>query len=160
MNKKWMIQYACVLAILVSAGTVFADTPKKAAPTTEYPLLVGFEFGKYDLKVNSAAEAQLASIAQELKNYPAAKLEIEGFADATGPEKVNEKLSDDRALEVRKYFLKHYNLSPERVTVLAHGEKAPLATNATSEGRRQNRVAIARIYRLEPSTTGPAAHNL
>ena len=159
MNKKMMAICSLSAAVLISAGIVHADTSKGTVGTTEYPLLVGFEFGKYDLKVSTATDAQFTAIAQKMKNYPFAKLEIEGYADSTGPEAVNQKLSDDRAAEVRKYFLKQYGLSPDRVSVRGHGDKAPIASNATSAGRRENRVAIARVYRLQPnSNTG--SHNL
>jgi OOP family OmpA-OmpF porin len=76
-------------------------------------------------------------------------VEIEGYADQTGPADFNQKLSEQRAQAVRQRFIDHYGISSGRITAIGFGETKPVATNETAKGRTQNRRVIARIIRLE-----------
>ena len=158
MNLRTYLRGCLTAAMLFGAGLVYADNP--ATPVKEYPLTLKFEFGKADLKVQKITETEFAKLAKELENYPYAKLEIEGYADATGPANLNQKLSEDRAQVVRQHLIDHHKIAPQRVTVKAYGENLPAAVNTTEEGRTENRRVVARIYRLEPPGSGQPPHNL
>jgi len=73
------------------------------------------------------------------KGLADAVLNIHGHADSTGGEDHNLALSQRRAAAVRAYLMERFGIEPERLTPVAHGEAAPVADNATEEGRRQNR---------------------
>ena len=148
-----------ILAAIPVKAAKITDTTSKvtaATPTIGHPgtpLVISFEFAKSALRLTETTEAECAAIAQEMANYPGAKLHIDGFADAVGTDQVNETISEERARALRGHFIHHYGLSPDRIVLRAHGEHLPIASNASELGRRQNRVAVAQVYRLETNVS-------
>jgi outer membrane protein OmpA-like peptidoglycan-associated protein len=85
------------------------------------------------------AQEKLTTVANALKEQDeSVAIVIEGHADATGPEGYNEQLSQERAAAVKR-FLADQGVDPNRVQTVGRGEKEPIATNATPEGRANNR---------------------
>jgi outer membrane protein OmpA-like peptidoglycan-associated protein len=84
-----------------------------------------------------SARNRLSEVAEALKQSHNA-LTIEGHTDSQGPDTYNEELSLRRAEEVRG-FLVSRGVPPDRVTVRGLGEYRPVASNATPEGRANNR---------------------
>ncbi len=74
-----------------------------------------------------------------LKDNPSIKVEIGGHTDPGGSEKANLKISEKRALSVKKYLQDKFNISSDRMTVKAYGSSKPIADNRTQEGRSKNR---------------------
>lgn len=90
--------------------------------------------------LRSQAEPKLKSIVASIKQrYADGRIRVFGFADARGDANYNKELSERRAEAVRAYLKNEGGLTDERVTVEAMGEAAPVASNATAEGRQQNR---------------------
>lgn len=89
------------------------------------------------------AEQRLAELAQRLKSENRnVYLEIQGYTDATGDEKHNEQLGEQRAEAVRR-FMSMQGIALNRMATISYGEAQPVAPNNTREGRAQNRrVAI------------------
>jgi outer membrane protein OmpA-like peptidoglycan-associated protein len=82
----------------------------------------------------------LDEIAQVLKEkLPTAKVAVAGHTDSSGPEKYNLALSLQRARAVEAYLKENHNIAAQRLIVRGLGEGAPVATNATAEGRAKNR---------------------
>jgi outer membrane protein OmpA-like peptidoglycan-associated protein len=77
-------------------------------------------------------------LAQFLKANPSIKLEIGGHTDNAGDPKVNMKLSQDRADEVKKQLVS-MGIDPARLTSKGFGSSKPLQSNNTAEGRANNR---------------------
>ena len=61
-----------------------------------------------------------------------------GYADSTGSELLDNRLSLDRAINVRDY-LRNLGVDPGRMIVNGRGERDPVASNDTAAGRAQNR---------------------
>jgi len=81
----------------------------------------------------------LAQVAEELKQYPEdSELLIEGYTDSVGPDDVNQKLSEDRAVTIAKTLKNDYNIK-NNINVIGKGEKNPVASNSTKAGRAKNR---------------------
>jgi len=76
--------------------------------------------------------------AQFLKDNPAYKVTIIGYTDSTGTDEHNQKLSERRAAAVKDTLIKQ-GVAADRLTSIGEGEKAPVATNETKEGRLENR---------------------
>jgi OOP family OmpA-OmpF porin len=73
-----------------------------------------------------------------MKANPKLTGEVQGYTDDTASAEYNQKLSEARAKAVRDYFVQH-GIAPERIKAKGFGETNPVASNATPEGRAQNR---------------------
>lgn len=80
----------------------------------------------------------LDDVAGILNSYPQTLIDVVGHADATGPDDYNQALSERRASSVAGY-LTGRSVLRDRVYVAGMGERVPVASNATAEGRSQNR---------------------
>jgi outer membrane protein OmpA-like peptidoglycan-associated protein len=97
---------------------------------------VMFDSGSRNL--SPGALARLDSVAATINRYPDADLIVKGHTDSLGPEDANMRLSEDRAVMVKNQLVQK-GVTANRVTTLGFGESQPLVTNATPEGRAQNR---------------------
>ena len=127
--------------------------PASQAKVVVFPLDIKFETDKADIKLGGDNDAEFKKLTNELNNFPYARVEIEGYADQTGPTEFNQKLSEQRAQAVRQRFIDHYGIASGRIVAVGFGETKPVATNETAAGRTQNRRVIARIIRLESDKT-------
>ena len=69
------------------------------------------------------------------------RIRIEGHTDSTGPEAYNLDLSERRASSVKQYLIEHFQIDPDRLITEGYGEKEPMNSNDTREGRQKNRRA-------------------
>lgn len=88
--------------------------------------------------VDKEGAAKIAEFADVMKNNPNYKAIITGHTDSVGSTASNQKLSVKRADKV-KAILVRAGISAKRLTVKGKGEVSPVATNATAEGRAENR---------------------
>jgi outer membrane protein OmpA-like peptidoglycan-associated protein len=95
-----------------------------------------FDTGRYTLKPTT--QISLAKVAGILQAYPGLKVQVEGYTDSVGSDDYNQKLSDNRASTV-KNFLISQGVSTNSITSQGFGKNDPVADNASSSGRAQNR---------------------
>jgi outer membrane protein OmpA-like peptidoglycan-associated protein len=95
-----------------------------------------FDSGKFTLR--PLAREKLAKISGIVLAYPDLKLAIEGNTDSVGTEAFNQVLSEKRAEGVRSY-LTEQGVPQSSTSSTGLGKSQPIASNATSEGRQQNR---------------------
>lgn len=69
------------------------------------------------------------------------RIRIEGHTDSTGPDVYNLHLSNRRANSVKQYLVEHFQIDPDRLITEGYGEKEPINSNATRDGRQKNRRA-------------------
>ena len=81
---------------------------------------------------------RLRTLAQTVSKYPKERLIIKGHTDSQGDDRYNQKLSEERANTVRDYLVSE-GVNSARVSAIGFGSKMPVSTNATAEGRQQNR---------------------
>ncbi|MGJ1535779.1 OmpA family protein [Sphingobacterium multivorum] len=96
---------------------------------------IQFEFDSSVLKTSSYST--LDKLAKELRDNNSA-VQLDGYASAEGSEAYNLTLSKDRANSVKQYLV-NAGVSSSSITAKGYGEKNPVASNATEEGRAQNR---------------------
>lgn len=81
----------------------------------------------------------LDDVARTLNAYPQTLVDVIGHADSTGAAAYNQALSERRAGSVANYLVSRGRVMPDRLYVAGRGINEPRATNATPEGRAQNR---------------------
>ncbi len=86
----------------------------------------------------------LDSVAIVLNKYPRTLLDIDGHTDDQGSAEYNQALSERRAISVAQY-LGSQGIDQRRLLVVGFGESRPIASNASAEGRAQNRRVEIRI---------------
>ncbi|TDE04627.1 OmpA family protein [Flavobacterium hiemivividum] len=97
---------------------------------------VRFDTNKSSLTV--AAKANLDKLVPVFAEYPDTDITIFGYTDSTGAAAYNLKLSKERAASVKNYLVSR-GVASARFNVTGLGIADPIATNATPEGRTQNR---------------------
>lgn len=111
-------------------------------------LNVEFDFDKSTIK--KGYDQDIDNLAGVMKQYPDLNVVIEGHTDSLGSDAYNEKLSQERADAVKNYMVEENGIDANRIKAIGFGEKQPVASNDTSEGRAQNRRAEAAVdYRIE-----------
>lgn len=85
------------------------------------------------------ARQRLDQVAEALKQQPSdVPLVVEGYTDSMGAAAANEELSLRRAQAVRDYLISK-GVAAEHIQAVGRGDASPVATNATAEGRANNR---------------------
>lgn len=97
---------------------------------------VFFDFDRSFLKNESNVE--LDKLVVYLAQNKKMKIEIGGHTDNQGSDSYNQKLSLDRAKAVYDYLISK-GISSDRMTYKGYGATQPIESNATEEGRAQNR---------------------
>jgi len=95
-----------------------------------------FDTGKYSLK--PGAREKLAKVAGILLAYPGLNIEVGGYTDNVGGNEMNQTLSENRASSVRDYLV-NQGVALNSVSARGFGNTFPVASNANSAGRQQNR---------------------
>jgi general secretion pathway protein A len=108
-----------------------------ALPPLE-PKMVILPLQPNSLKLTKAGRTALSSFVEKLKNYPKATILVKGFVSAKTNSPENIKLSEERALSIYKMLLAD-GIDPEQVEIEAMGNREPIASNNTREGRAKNR---------------------
>ncbi len=111
--------------------------PVVQTPATQgsYYSPIQFEFDSSVLKTESYST--LDKLAKELRDNNSS-VNLDGYASSEGTEAYNLNLSKDRANAVKQYLV-NAGVSASSVSANGYGEANPVASNATEEGRVQNR---------------------
>lgn len=102
----------------------------------DIPSDISFAVGRSDIQGNFAPV--LDRFAEGLRNHPNTDVRIVGHTDNTGSDAVNNPLSLERAASTRNY-LTGRGIDGRRIAIDGMGERQPIATNDTTEGRSRNR---------------------
>jgi len=105
-----------------------------------------FDFDSFALR--SEARRDLEDLARSLQNNTNIDALVVGHTDSVGQEAYNQTLSERRAESVAM-FLAQRGVTPGRMLVSGMGERQPVASNATAEGRQQNRRVEVALYANE-----------
>ena len=86
----------------------------------------------------SETSIRLEGVSKIVSEYTASKFVVEGHTDSTGSDKINKKLSQERADAVRNYLIEN-GFPAENIKAIGHGSSNPIGDNKTSKGRQENR---------------------
>jgi len=95
-------------------------------------------FASNQSSINSRFYATLDDVAAVLDRYDQSLIDIVGHADSDGADDYNLNLSRQRASSVARYLVDRGVLA-DRLYVDGRGESQPIASNATQDGKAQNR---------------------
>jgi outer membrane protein OmpA-like peptidoglycan-associated protein len=95
-----------------------------------------FDFNKATLKPE--ARRQLEGVLQTLREQPGVQVLVVGHTDGIGSDAYNMRLSQRRAESVATYLVQN-GVPRQSIRTEWHGKRQPIASNATAEGRAQNR---------------------
>jgi len=121
-----------------------ADNTATDVPRTFVFDHLNFESGTPQLTPDS--NKTVSDLAQVLKAYPNAQVQIVGHTDNTGSAATNQVLSLARA-EAVKGMLVSQGVGTERITTQGFGADRPVASNDSEEGRARNRRVELNVIR-------------
>jgi outer membrane protein OmpA-like peptidoglycan-associated protein len=98
---------------------------------------IHFDFDQASLRPES--RPQLEQMARMLNEQPELPVFIVGHTDNQGSLEYNMDLSQRRAAEVVRALISNYGILGERLTPMGVAGLAPVASNASEEGRTRNR---------------------
>lgn len=117
------------------------EIPKEVKVEKIDPIILSQSTGEKLFANNSSvltSTTSLKRLLDVLKDAPASHATIVGYTDSRGRAQYNQWLSERRAKSVADYFIQH-GIDESRITYSGMGEQNPIANNATTEGRAQNR---------------------
>lgn len=115
------------------------ETPTGAHVTTKGCwVLENLHFQTGKATIQHRSHDSLNKVATILRNAPGLKVEVQGHTDSKGSQRLNEKLSQARAVAVLNY-LAGKGVSAANLTAKGFGSSNPVDSNSTSEGRANNR---------------------
>lgn len=110
--------------------------PVPFAPMEPAKVVLGLRPNSLELTGEAAGEYH--NFVEKLKGYPQARLLVKGFVSAKSNSPENIRLSEERAMAVRKLLVES-GIEPVRIEVQGLGNQDPIASNDTSAGRTKNR---------------------
>ncbi len=113
-----------------------AAAPKPAAQKVTYAADTFFDFDKSVIKPEGMAK--LDDLVSKTKGIALEVIIAVGHTDSVGSEAWNQGLSERRATAVKDYLVSK-GIEKNRVYTEGKGEKQPIASNSTAEGRAKNR---------------------
>ncbi|PJJ59275.1 RICIN domain-containing protein [Hymenobacter chitinivorans] len=121
--------------MVASLTREIALVPAAVGAKLELPTLI-FAQGKYTLL--PASYAELNRLARTLTDNPTVSIRLEGHTDNQGNADLNQKLSEDRVKEVKRYLVTR-GIAEGRISTVGFGGTKPRASNAKEETRKLNR---------------------
>jgi OOP family OmpA-OmpF porin len=113
-----------------------APKPKPVAEKVTLAADVLFDFDKAVLK--NEGKSKLDDLATKVKAINLEVVIAIGHTDSIGSDAYNQKLSVRRAESVKAYLVSK-GVEPNRIYTEGKGEKQPVASNKTADGRQKNR---------------------
>ncbi|MEZ8155957.1 OmpA family protein [Vibrio splendidus] len=99
-------------------------------------------------ELSTDGKIALMPLVEVLKAHPQSSVAVVGHTDSTGAAEYNLMISKKRAAAVAAY-IEEQGIEADRITASGEGEENPIASNATAEGRAQNRRVDATIPGFE-----------
>jgi OOP family OmpA-OmpF porin len=115
----------------------------RGCPFTQEIQLPGVVFDTDSADLRPESFAVLDGAVETLRRYSDIQVEVAGHTDSVGSDGYNQRLSQRRAETVLKYLTDRGVTNAVRAR--GYGERQPIASNATEEGRLTNRRVTLRI---------------
>jgi outer membrane protein OmpA-like peptidoglycan-associated protein len=110
----------------------------------------GVTFDTNSYAIQPQFQKTLNDVASTLASYSQTYIDVYGHTDSTGNDGINIPLSQNRAQAVSSYLTSR-GVSSARIGTQGFGASQPVASNATVEGRQQNRRVEIKIVPVKDS---------
>lgn len=108
-------------------------------------LSIDVNFATDSVVANQQYRAQVATLADFLKQNPGVNVELKGYADKEGDSAYNKDLALRRAEAIKGMLVNDYKIKAERVVTVSRGETDRNAPHEGMEGRYRNRRVEAYV---------------
>jgi len=135
-------------------GPANTDPKKNGCPAArveqgQIKILERVEFENNSAKIRPVSDKILNAVLDVMKAHPEFnRLSVEGHTDNHGAAAYNKRLSEQRAAAVVKWLVAH-GVARERLSAQGFGLERPIDTNATEEGRQNNRRVEFHILEVD-----------
>lgn len=137
--SKSMIDF--VLIPKLDAEPEVEETPESLESIVEFNpgdlLTITFPYGSSQAEIDSESQLFLNNLAEYLKASEAS-ITITGHSDNRGSDALNDRLSLERANDIKNRLVS-IGVNPDQISTVGKGKREPIATNETAAGRAQNR---------------------
>ena len=137
-GKKRDKQQAELEAELAKQAQIEKTTDSNGLQAIKVTFNGGILFPTNGTTLSSSAKTDLTKFASSLISNPDTNVQIYGYTDDTGTLAVNQRVSTGRADAVRNYLL-NSGVAANRLSAEGLPMQDYVASNATAEGRAQNR---------------------
>ncbi|MBD5266279.1 MAG: OmpA family protein [Bacteroides sp.] len=137
-GKKMDKQQAELQAELAKQAEIKQVTDENGLQAIQVTFNGGILFPTNGTTLSASARTDLSKFAASLINNPGTNVQIYGYTDDTGTLAVNERVATGRADAVRNYLL-NSGVAASRLSAEGLPMQDYIASNATAEGRAQNR---------------------
>lgn len=103
------------------------------------PITLYFNKNADNLNLTAQQRQDFADLSYYLDQVASARLSVEGHTDSDGDETYNRRLSRSRAQTVQQYIVDRAGIANDRLTSQGFGERKPIESNETVEGKAKNR---------------------
>ncbi len=109
----------------------------------------GILFATNKAELNDNSKMELNNLANIMRQNSDVSIDIKGYTDSTGSDKINNPLSLNRAQSVANYLTQNGVPYAQLKNVQGFGSSNPVASNDTEAGRQQNRRVEVYLYASE-----------
>lgn len=136
-GKIWLriVQTKAMQQVIVADAAALANS----LAATGHVVAQGIYFDTNSAALKPESSAAIAQIAALLKSNAALKVYVVGHTDSVGNDDANLRLSTDRAQSVVRALVTSHGIAASRLKAFGNGPFAPVASNASEEGRSRNR---------------------
>jgi outer membrane protein OmpA-like peptidoglycan-associated protein len=148
-DDAYAIYYSCRtedaidMALAASEKAKALCSGKVAKVAATIVLKLNFDTNKSIIKDKDVP--QLKKAIEFIKSHPGSKIRVAGHTDNVASAAYNQGLSERRAKAVVEYFIKNGAVKKSDISSIGYGLNKPIASNATEEGRAENRRVEVQI---------------
>lgn len=113
-------------------------TQGEPEPEPQAFVLDGILFEPAHATIQAESHGRLDRVVEYMTHRTSTRIRISGHTDNVGNPRSNQRLSEERAENVRQYLIAG-GIDEGRVEAVGYGDQHPVASNDTDEGRQQNR---------------------
>lgn len=95
-------------------------------------------FASGSARLTATGMSELDKVVGYMNAHSGVSVNLDGHTDSTGPDRVNNPLSQRRAAAAKAYLVSR-GIAESRITTAGHGSAQPVAPNDSDEGRARNR---------------------